>query len=97
MKFISSRENPFFKTLRKLSGSARHRREAGKTLLDGWHLFQAYRQAGGLPEALILSQSGVERDEARAAAEGWGGETIVLPDGMFAELSRSKPLPVCWP
>lgn len=90
MKFISSRENPFFKNLRKLSGSARHRREAGKTLLDGGHLFQAYRQAGGVPDALVLSQSGVERDEARAAAEGWGGETIVLPDGMFAELSPVK-------
>lgn len=90
MKFISSRENPFFKNLRKLAESARHRREVGRTLLDGWHLLQAYRQAGGEPDALVFSQSGVERDEAHAAAEGWGGETIVLPDGMFTELSPVK-------
>jgi TrmH family RNA methyltransferase len=86
MKFISSRDNPFFKTLRKLSESARHRREAGKTLLDGWHLLQAYRQAGGEPEALILSQSAAEGEEAGALQ----GEVIVLPDALFAELSPVK-------
>lgn len=90
MKFISSRENSFFKTLRKLSESSRQRREEGKTLLDGWHLLQAYRQAGGEPEALIVSQSGAERDEARAAFAEWEGEAIMLPDRMFAELSPVK-------
>lgn len=82
MKFVSSRDNPFFKTLRKLSESSRHRREAGKTLLDGWHLLQAYRQAGGEPEALVFSQSAVE---GGSAAEG-----VVLPDALFAELSPVK-------
>jgi TrmH family RNA methyltransferase len=85
MKFISSRDNPLFKTLRKLADSPRHRREAGKTLLDGWHLVEAYRRAVGEPEMLILSQGmadGLERTQAGAA--------VVLPDGMFAELSPVK-------
>lgn len=90
MKLISSRDNPYFKTLRKLSESARHRRDGGKTLLDGWHLLQAYRQAGGEPEALILSQSVAEGAEAGILDDSWGGERVVLPDTLFAELSPVK-------
>ncbi len=46
---ISSRDNPHFKRLKKLAGSARARREAGMTLLDGEHLLAAYLDAGGQP------------------------------------------------
>ncbi len=38
IKRISSRDNPFYKSLHKLSSSARQRSEAGQTLLDGAHL-----------------------------------------------------------
>jgi len=43
---ISSRDNPLFKRLKKLADSARARREARMTLLDGEHLLAAYLDAG---------------------------------------------------
>ena len=54
-KHITSRDNPFFKSLRKLAESSRERRKSAKTLLDGEHLIAAYVATGRLPEALILS------------------------------------------
>ncbi len=85
MKLISSRDNPYFKTLRKLADSPRQRRMAGKTLLDGWHLVDAYRQAIGEPETLILSQSAADGHLAAGDAAA-----VVLSDGLFAELSPVK-------
>ncbi|MBU3735626.1 MAG: RNA methyltransferase, partial [Methylobacterium sp.] len=38
MKSILSRDNPGYKQLKKLSGSARERRKAGLALLEGVHL-----------------------------------------------------------
>lgn len=57
-KHITSRDNPFFKSLRKLAESSRERIKSGKTLLDGEHLIAAYVATGRLPEALILSGEG---------------------------------------
>jgi len=85
MKFISSRDNPYFKYLRKLADSSRQRHMAGKTLLDGWHLVDAYRQTIGEPETLILSQS-----TANAYLAIGDTAAVVLSDGLFAELSPVK-------
>ncbi|MEJ1958243.1 MAG: hypothetical protein WDM70_01275 [Nitrosomonadales bacterium] len=46
MKHISSRDNPFFKALLKIAGSARQRKKSGQTLLDGVHLVEAYLASG---------------------------------------------------
>ena len=54
---ISSRDNPLFKRLKKLSESARARREAQMTLLDGEHLLTAYLDAGGQPHTLVRASS----------------------------------------
>lgn len=49
MKNIISRDNPTYKQLKKLAESAKERRKAGRTLLDGVHLVEAYLAAGGTP------------------------------------------------
>ena len=54
---ISSRDNPIFKRLKKLAESARARREARMTLLDGEHLLDAYLDAGGQPHTLVRAAS----------------------------------------
>lgn len=88
MKTITSRENPWFKAARRLAASARERRKAGQTLLDGIHLVSAYRQAGGLSEALIISASARDnqeiRDFLRAAQPS---NLVVLGDELFREIS----------
>src|SRR5512143_426984 len=84
---ISSRDNPLFRRLKKLAESARARREAKMTLLDGEHLLAAYLDAGGQPHTLIRAASFDAGRFERVAARGAHARTIVLPDAMFAELS----------
>lgn len=93
MKFITSRDNPVFRQLVKLKGSARQRRTAGLTLLDGVHLINAYNLALGPPQRLIVSGSGQENAEIKrllaeqAAEAGAGMNVVVLSDPLFRDIS----------
>lgn len=84
---LSSRDNPIFKRLKKLAESARARREAQMTLLDGEHLLTAYLQAGGQPHTLVRAASFAADRFAPLAARCPHARTIVLPDALFAELA----------
>ena len=94
MKFISSRDNPFFKKMIKLAGSAQQRRATGLSLLDGIHLVAAYYIALGQPEALIISESGRESAEIKRLLEEWkpreGLSLVMLSDSLFREISPVK-------
>src|SRR5687768_200390 len=94
MKFITSRDNPIFRQLVKLKESARQRRTAEQTLLDGVHLIDAYNLALGPPQALIVSESGrenaeIKRLQAEQSIEA-GAEVVVLSDALFREVSLVK-------
>jgi TrmH family RNA methyltransferase len=84
---ISSRDNPIFKRLKKLAESARARREARMTLLDGEHLLASYLDAGGQPHTLVRAASFETGAFKPLAARCQQAKLIVLPDAMFAELS----------
>ncbi len=93
MKSITSRDNPFFRQLIKLEESARRRRIAGLTLLDGIHLISAYHLALGPSKNLIVSESGCEGLEIKCflAQQGeTGADVIVLSDALFREISPVK-------
>lgn len=112
MKFITSRDNAFFKQLVKLAGSTKERKATGLTLLDGVHLINAYHRALGQPDSLIVSQSGDADPEIKCLLAEQGAEAdvkvIMLPDSLFCEVSPVKnptgiialvpiPLPVSLP
>ncbi len=84
---ITSRDNPIFKRLKKLGESARARREARMTLLDGDHLLAAYLDAGGEPHTLVRAASFDAGRLAPFAARCPQAKAVVLPDALFAELS----------
>jgi len=84
---ITSRDNPIFKRLKKLAESARARREAQMTLLDGEHLLAAYLDAGGQPHTLVRAASFDAGKLAHLAARCSQAKAIVLPDALFAELA----------
>jgi len=84
---ISSHDNPIFKRLKKLAESARTRREARMTLLDGEHLLAAYLDAGGQPHTLVRAASFDAGKLAHLAARCSQAKAIVLPDALFAELA----------
>ena len=91
VKHISSRDNPFFKELLKLSGSARQRRKTGQTLLDGVHLVQAYLAAGNQPQHLLVTSAALQDREVAELLKIVPDATLTqLDDSLFAELSELK-------
>lgn len=91
MKKIQSRDNPFFKELAKLVGSARQRGKANQTLLDGAHLLAAYLDAGKQPQHILLNAAALHDAEVTALLERAAGVPVTqLDDRLFAELSELK-------
>ncbi|MBI5917869.1 MAG: RNA methyltransferase [Nitrosomonadales bacterium] len=91
MKHITSRDNPLFKELLKLVGSPRQRHKSGQTLLDGAHLLESYRAAGGQPQALLVTSAGLlDAEVARLLEQFPAVPQILLDDALFAQLSELK-------
>lgn len=84
MKLIQSRDNAFFKSLKRLAESGRERRKTGQTLLDGVHLVEAYEAAFGLVETLVVTESAQTGNEIAAFIAG--RETVVLADSLMRDL-----------
>ncbi|CAG4882234.1 rRNA methylases [Georgfuchsia toluolica] len=88
MKSISSRDNPAYKKLLRLAGDARECRKQGRTLIDGPHLVAAYRAQLGLPEQLLVSESGANHREIQDLIDAHAGSDVVLlKDPLFKALS----------
>ena len=91
MKHITSRDNPFYKSLLKLTGNARQRRKAGQTLLDGAHLLAAYRACGGKPLHLLHTGAALQSAEVADLLNQFADvPQTLLDDALFAELSELK-------
>lgn len=91
MKAISSRDNPLYKELKHLATSSQARRKAGRTLLDGVHLCEAYLQHAGMPALCVVSESARFNQEVTtilASCEDNAHRCIVLPDALFNALSQ---------
>lgn len=84
MKLIQSRDNAFFKQLKKLAESGRERRKSGLTLLDGVHLVQAYEDTFGRLDTLVVAESAVASGEVADYADG--RDTVVLADALMRDL-----------
>lgn len=90
-KLISSRDNPFFKLLQKLSSSARQRQKWKQTLLDGPHLIQSYMASGRMPEQLVVTKRAMQDEEIATLVESSHRIPVsLLDENLFAELSELK-------
>lgn len=83
MKLIASRDNPFFKQLKRLAQSARERTQAGMTVLDGSHLIRDYEAALGQVDTLIVNQDALAHEEIAALVHE--RPHVVLPAPMFRD------------
>lgn len=91
MKSISSRDNPLYKELSQLAASAQARRKAGRSLLDGVHLAQAYLQQSDKPVLCVVAESArthLEVAAVLAQCENLGSQCICLPDNLYQALSQ---------
>lgn len=88
MKKITSADNPRFKALYKLLQSSRERKQQGLSLLDGIHLVAAYRDHVGLPEQVLVSQSGFDDPEIKSLLDTLApSASLLLNDALFKQLS----------
>lgn len=93
MKHITSADNPFYKSLVKLSGSARQRSIAGQALLDGAHLLAACLSAGRTPVHVIVTEAALRDPEIQSLLDRIQQVSLtVLDHGLFAKLSELKSL-----
>lgn len=91
MKHITSRDNPYFKELKKLATSARQRGKAGQALLDGVHLLDAYLTTGKFPLQLIVTQTALQDADVAALLRKLPEVPITqFDDNLFAEISELK-------
>lgn len=91
MKLIQSRDNPFFKELARLAGSARQRNKMSQTLLDGAHLLAAYLESGSKPKHILLNAAALHDDEITSLLACANDAPVTqLDDKLFAELSELK-------
>jgi TrmH family RNA methyltransferase len=91
MKTITSRDNAQYKELHKLAGSSQARRKAGRTLLDGVHLCQAWLQLRGLPEQCVVSETALQNPEVAdivGQLEARHAHVVGLPDGLYHAVSQ---------
>lgn len=84
MKRIQSRENAWYKALRRLASSSRERRAQARAILDGPHLIAAWRASGGTADALVASETGYARPEVRELFDTTSARTrVILADRLF--------------
>lgn len=91
VKSITSRDNPLYKELKLLAASSQARRKAGRTLLDGVHLCQAYLQQVGLPPLCVVSESARNHPEVAeilTRCDDRQVQCIVVPDALYRPLSQ---------
>ena len=90
-KSVSSKENPTYKGLVKLSRSRRERKRRGVTILDGVRLIDSYLRNGGDPELFVVSDGAAGEDRVRELVGSHPRkDPLVLTDGLFASLSTVK-------
>ncbi len=91
MKEISSRDNPLYKELKLLATSSQARRKAGRTLLDGVHLCDAYLDYVGMPPLCVISEGSLAHAEVAAIVgrcEDAHVRCISLPNSLYQALSQ---------
>lgn len=87
VSYVSSRDNAWFKDLRKLAHENTHYRGAGVVWIEGEHLSQAARNRGFEPVSLVCTQAIWDV----AVAQKWMGaatKVFILTERLFAELSQ---------
>jgi TrmH family RNA methyltransferase len=89
--FVTSRDNPLLKELRKVAHENTAYRKAGRFWVEGDHLCGAALQRGVSPAAVVFSEEYWQNPKSRPLAPVEYAQaaikSIVIPKKLFAELS----------
>jgi len=84
---IASRDNPLFRELLQLAGSARERRRREASLIEGVHLCDAYLRGCGLPRRAIVSEDALGNPEVQGLLDRLDAPAVILANPLFRALS----------
>lgn len=71
-----------------MAADVREQRAQRRTLLDGPHLIEAFRSNRGVPELLVLSETGSRNEEViRLVGHYPGVDLLKVPDALFRDIS----------
>lgn len=84
---ITSHDNAVFRTVRELAHSARERRRAGRSVLEGVHLCESWLVHHGAPPLAIASDSALAHAEIAALLQRHRLQPTVVSDALFTDLS----------
>ena len=84
---VTSKNNPRLKEAARLVASSRDRRKAGKCVLEGEHLVEAYVERYGAPETLVVSEPSVDRAGVAALVRRFDERALIVGEALFAELA----------
>jgi TrmH family RNA methyltransferase len=88
MPRIVSRDNARLKKAARLIASSRERRKAGRCVLEGEHVIDAYRRRHGNPETLIIAESALADPAIEALRAAMPAvETLVVAESAWPELA----------
>ena len=83
--FVTSRDNPWLKRLRKLAQDGAEYRRAGQVWLEGDHLCRALLARGRRPEVGVFAESLWSRAPAEWVTAA--PRNVIVPDALFDALS----------
>ena len=84
-EFITSRDNPWLKSLRRLAQDNQAYRQQGEVWLEGEHLVDAVVRHGAAVRELVCAESNWSR--LPTLWQGLGQRQVVLPDALFKAIS----------
>ncbi len=91
VKDISSSSNAYVKEYRRLAGSRKYRRSAGKLALEGPHLLEEALAAGLVPEVVFFTRKFLDAGgEQKLCALPGGTRQYQVPPSLFAGLTDTE-------
>jgi len=91
MNVIRSRDNPRVKRWAKLATDSRFRRSEGRVLIEGPHLVAEALHAGIEPLALIVSETGLKKNEVQELLGQ--RDPVILGDRLFGVVADAETPP----
>jgi TrmH family RNA methyltransferase len=84
---ITSRDNPLVRELADLAHSARERRRAGRTVLEGIHLCEAWLRHRDAPHLAVATDDALAHPEVASLLARRRIEPVVVTDALFDTVS----------
>ncbi|HVB48191.1 MAG TPA: RNA methyltransferase [Burkholderiales bacterium] len=90
MSVLRSRDNARLRRWQRLSRNSRLRRAETRALIEGPHLLAAYLDSGGVPLAVMVSESGSARTDIEALVRRAGRAPVVIGDALFGQIADAE-------